>query len=128
MLTSWTQIPAMLELEPYVLSQIQDGTEKVVAYGSSTLNKAERNYCVTYKELLEVRYFIEYFIYYLFGRRFTVQSDHQALNWIFSLREPKGLNKFISRFGCPLDLHSDQGRNYESRLFTNLCKLLEISE
>ena len=73
-----------------VLSQIQDGTEKVVAYGSRTLNKAERNYCVTDKELLAVRYFIEYFRYYLLGRRFTVRSDHQALKWIFSLREPKG--------------------------------------
>lgn len=30
-----------------VLSQIQDGKEKVIAYGSRTINKSERNYCVT---------------------------------------------------------------------------------
>ena len=36
------------------------------------------------------------------------------------------LNEFISRFGCPLSIHSDQGRNYESELFHELCQLLEI--
>jgi RNase H-like domain found in reverse transcriptase len=32
-----------------VLSQIQDGAEKVIDYHSKTLGKAERNYCVTRK-------------------------------------------------------------------------------
>ena len=33
---------------------------------------------------------------------------------------------FISRFGAPLDIHSDQGRTYESNLFKQVCKLLDI--
>lgn len=33
-----------------VLSQIQDGTEKVIAYISQVLSKSERNYCVTRRE------------------------------------------------------------------------------
>ncbi len=36
------------------------------------------------------------------------------------------LNEVIGRFGCPLTLHSDQGKNYESHLFAELCQLLEI--
>jgi hypothetical protein len=36
------------------------------------------------------------------------------------------LNEVISRFGCPCDIHSDQGTNYESNLFQELCQLLEI--
>ncbi|CAC5401722.1 unnamed protein product [Mytilus coruscus] len=32
-----------------VLSHVQDGTLKVIAYGSRTLNKAERNYCIKTK-------------------------------------------------------------------------------
>ena len=36
------------------------------------------------------------------------------------------LNEVIARFGCLLSLHSDQGKNYESRIFAELCKLLEI--
>lgn len=51
-----------------VLSQIQDGRERVISYARRTLNKAERNYCVTDKELLAVKHFIEYFRQYLFGR------------------------------------------------------------
>jgi hypothetical protein len=54
------------------------------------MNRAERNYCVTDQELLAVRYFVEYFRQYLLGRKFTVRSDHQALRWLFTLREPKG--------------------------------------
>ena len=73
-----------------VLSQIQDGQEKTIAYGSRTLNKAERNYCVTDKELLALRYFVEYYRQYLLGRKFIIRTDHQALVWLFSLKEPKG--------------------------------------
>ena len=36
------------------------------------------------------------------------------------------LNEVIARYGCPYDLLSDQGRNYESLIFSELCKLLEI--
>ena len=73
-----------------VLIQIQEGRERVIAYASRSLNKAESNYCITEKELLAVRYFIEYFRQYLLGRRFKVRSDHQALVWLFRLKEPRG--------------------------------------
>ena len=73
-----------------VLSHIQGDRERVVAYASRTLNKAERNYCVTDKELMAVKHFVEYFHHYLMGRHFVVRSDHQALRWLFSLREPRG--------------------------------------
>ena len=73
-----------------VLSQIQDERERVVSYASRSLNKAERNYCVTDKELLAVRYFIEHFRYYLLGRKFTLRTDHQAIRWLFTMKQPKG--------------------------------------
>lgn len=73
-----------------VLSQMQSGKEKVIAYASRTLNKSECNFCVTDKELLAIRYFVEYFRHYLLGREFTVRSDHQALKFLFSLKSPKG--------------------------------------
>ena len=73
-----------------VLSQMQDGVERVIAYGSKMLNKAERNYCVTDKELLSLRYFVEYYRQYLLGRKFTVRTDHRALVYLFSFKEPRG--------------------------------------
>ena len=73
-----------------VLSQVQDGKERVISYGSRVLNKAERNYCITDKELLAIRHFAEYYRQYLLGRHFLVRSDHQALTYLFKLKEPKG--------------------------------------
>ena len=36
------------------------------------------------------------------------------------------VDEFFSRFGYPFQLFSDQGRNFESKLFEALCKVLEI--
>lgn len=38
------------------------------------------------------------------------------------------VNEFVTRFGVPLQLHSDQGRNFESAVFTGMCKLLGIDK
>ena len=34
------------------------------------------------------------------------------------------IKQWISRFGTPLELHSDQGKNFESNLFQKICQLL----
>ena len=36
------------------------------------------------------------------------------------------VNEVITRFGCPYNILSDQGRNFESKLFSDLCRLLEV--
>ena len=38
------------------------------------------------------------------------------------------INNFISRFGCPAFIHSDQGSNFTSSLFLAICDLLEIAK
>ena len=34
--------------------------------------------------------------------------------------------EFIWRFGCPIELHSNQGRNFESWMFKEVCDILKI--
>jgi hypothetical protein len=36
------------------------------------------------------------------------------------------VNEFFSRFGCPFEIFTDQGRNFESQLFRALCDTLQI--
>ena len=73
-----------------VLSQVQDGVERVIAYASRSLDRRERNYCVSRKELLSVVHFVKYFKQYLLGRRFRLRTDHAPLTWLRSTPEPIG--------------------------------------
>ncbi|XP_041457543.1 stress response protein NST1-like [Lytechinus variegatus] len=38
------------------------------------------------------------------------------------------VEEFICRYGIPKELHSDQGRNFESRLMAEMCKMLGIKK
>ena len=70
-----------------MLSQLHDGQERVVAYASWVLRKAERQYSITRKELLAVVIFAKHFRHYLLGRHFVVRTDHSSLQWLF--KEPE---------------------------------------
>ena len=73
-----------------VLSQVHDGHERVIAYGSKVLNKAEQNYCVTRRELLAVVTYLKHFKQYLYGRHVKVRTDHGALRWLTNFKQPEG--------------------------------------
>ncbi len=47
--------------------------------------------------------------------------DQQAA----TIAEPL-VHQFISRFGCPLEIHTDQGRNFESQLLAEMCRVLNV--
>ena len=36
--------------------------------------------------------------------------------------------QFVARYGVPQEIHTDQGRNFESELMKNVCRLLEINK
>jgi len=71
-----------------VLSQEQDGCDRVIAYASRTLNKAERKYETTRKELLAIVYGLKQYKQYLLGRHFVIRTDHAALSWLCRTAEP----------------------------------------
>ena len=73
-----------------VLSQVQDGQEKVIAYFSKAFSRTEKKYCVTRRELLAVVSSIKQFHHYLYGRHFLVRTDHGALRWLLNFKNPEG--------------------------------------
>ena len=73
-----------------VLAQIQDGEEKVIAYSSKKLNKQQRRYCVTRRELLAVVTFLREFRNYLLAQEFVIRTDHNSLTWLLRFKEPQG--------------------------------------
>ena len=74
-----------------VLSQQQeDGTERVIAYGSRSSNEHEKNYCTTRLEILALVTYVDYFRCYLLGRKFRLRTDHHSLRCLTSFKEPQG--------------------------------------
>ena len=71
-----------------VLSQGEIGKDFPIAFASRSLNKAERNYSTTEKELLAIVWGVRYFRPYLYGTKFTIVTDHKPLTWIVSVKEP----------------------------------------
>ena len=65
-----------------VLSQRQDDGEKVIAYASRTLNRAEQKYETTRKELLAIVYGLSQHKQFLLGRHIIIRTDHAALTWL----------------------------------------------
>lgn len=64
------------------------GEDLPISYASRSLNKHEKNKSVIEKELLGIHWGIQFFRPYLFGRRFTVVTDHRPLVALFSHKNP----------------------------------------
>jgi len=82
-----------------VLSHIlDDGQEKPVAYASRTMSTAERRYSQLEQEVLAIVFGVKKFHNYLYGRPFTIESDHQPLSHLFN--ETKGIPVMASEMGA----------------------------
>ena len=56
--------------------------EHPVYYASRALNLAERNYSTIERELLAIVYSVDKFRYYLYGKKFTIFTDHNPLVYL----------------------------------------------
>ncbi|KZS05670.1 Uncharacterized protein APZ42_031079 [Daphnia magna] len=67
-----------------------DGVEVVIAYTSKHLNDREAKWSTTDKEAHGIIHPIDVLRTYLYGRKFTVVTDHRPLEWLMSKTEPAG--------------------------------------
>ena len=63
-------------------TQYPDGTERPIAYASRTLLPSERNYAQIEREALSLVFGIQKFHQYIYGRKFTLITDHRPLTTI----------------------------------------------
>ena len=71
------------------------------------------------------------------GNKYILMMVDQFSRWfeLYALPEQTAVitaktffEQWIARFGAPLQIHTDQGRNFDSLLFTHLCRLMEITK
>lgn len=67
-----------------VLAHLVNGVEKPVLFASSTLSPSEKNYSQIHREALAVMFGIKKFHKYIYGHKFTLCSDNEALKEIFN--------------------------------------------
>ena len=77
-----------------VLSHEMGEGEHPIAFALRSLAPAEKNYSQINKEALAIVFGVKHFHQYLFGRSFTIRSDHKPLQHL--LREKKGIPAMAS--------------------------------
>ena len=65
-------------------------SEVVIAYCSKHLSDRQSQWSTTEKEAYAIIHAVDVFRPYLYGRTFTVYTDHRPLEWLMSKKEPSG--------------------------------------
>ncbi|XP_062614536.1 uncharacterized protein LOC134276295 [Saccostrea cucullata] len=106
-----------------VLSQQLPDGDHPVAYLSKKLLPREKNYSTIEKELLAIVWAIGSFSYYLEGRKFYVETDHNPLTWLHRL---KNKNQRLLRWALALQSYTFEVRYKRGSKNTNADGLSRI--
>ncbi len=87
--------------------RLEDGSEKPVAFASRTLSPAERNYSQLEKEGMACVFGVKRFHSYLYGRPFTLCTDHKPLLSLLSEQRavPPLASARIQRWALTLSMY-----------------------
>ena len=67
-----------------------DKRDHAISYIGKLLSKPQKNYSVMERECLAVIWAVRQFRSYIYGQEFIILTDHSALRWLFSQKEPIG--------------------------------------
>ena len=71
------------------------------------------------------------------GNQYVLMMIDQFTKWVemAAISEQSALTiaekfvvHFVVTFGCPLEVHTDQGRNFYGNLFKSICTILEVAK
>lgn len=71
-----------------LFQQDTDGRIFYIGFYSKSLNSGQTNYPATKRELLAIMQALKYFRNYLYGRKFTIFTDHKALIYMMTAKVP----------------------------------------
>ena len=86
----------------------EKGTEQPISYASRTLSPAEKKYSQIDKEALAIIFGVTKFHQYLFGREFTIITDHKPLTHLFHPKKsvPQMASARLQRWALTLGAYS----------------------
>lgn len=67
-----------------LVQEDRDQTRRIIAFASKALTPTERKYPQNQREALAAVWAVEYFSYFLLGRRFTLRTDAQGVTFILN--------------------------------------------
>ena len=79
------------------LIQRYDGKTHVIQYISRTLQPSERKWHIRELEALAILWACEIFRVYVISTQFTVETDHESLQWLMKLEKPARLVRWAIR-------------------------------
>ncbi|HBS53814.1 MAG TPA: hypothetical protein DD806_07425 [Flavobacterium sp.] len=71
-----------------ILSQEVNGVQLPIAYASKAFSKGEKNKSTIEKELTAIHWAVMNFKPYLYGKKFTIFTDHKPLIYLFTMKNP----------------------------------------
>ena len=100
-----------------------NGEEKPIAYASSTLSKLEQNYSQIEREGLSLVFGVKKFHSYLYGRRFTMYTDHKPLQTLFNPNKSIStvVSQRIQRWALTLSMYTYSVKHHPGKAH---CEIL----
>ena len=112
-----------------ILTQVNEGVEKVISYWSRTLREHEQNYTPYMLEMTAVCSALEHFHDHVYGRKVIVYTDHRPLIGMSTIQK-KTINRLVENMNIyQIDLRykqgcENQGADYLSRnATTGICSI-----